>query len=108
MKINYPVATFVAAILSMAAVPTSGAEPRWNRVAPAGAGFSVEAPGEPQPGEPGQYVYSSGWSFLSVKLLPVDSATRQLIERRERKALLKCLESVRDSMVGAVSATAGD
>ena len=107
MKNSCFVAALIGAILSVTTVPTSGAESRWSRVAPPGAGFSVEAPGEPQPGEPGQYAYSSGWWFLSIKMLPVDPATRQLVERRERKTLLKCLESVRDGMVGAVTATPG-
>jgi hypothetical protein len=106
MKSRFLIVPLVGAMLSITAVPTAG-ESRWSRVAPPGAGFSIDAPGEAQPSEPGQYVYSSGWWFLSVKLLPVAPTTRQLLERRERKAVLRCLESVRDSMVTAVTATAG-
>ena len=106
MKNSLVKAVVIGSIIHVTAVTTSGAEGRWSRVAPQGAGFSIEAPGGPQPAaESGQYVYTSGLWFLQVKLVAVDPITRELVERRERKALVKCLESARDSMVGAAMAT---
>lgn len=90
----------IGSIVNLAAVTVSGADTRWNRVTPQGAGFSIEAPAAAKPSDdPGEYNYSSGFSFLAVKILPVDPSTRQLVERGERKRLLRCLESLRDSMI---------
>jgi hypothetical protein len=50
MKTSFVKAIFIGSIIHVTAVTTSGAEGRWSRVAPQGAGFSIEAPGEPQPG----------------------------------------------------------
>ena len=108
MKNNFVKAILIGSIIHVTPATTSGAGTRWNRVAPQGAGFSIEAPGEPEPAaEPGHYDYSSGLWLLSVKMQAVDAGTRQLVERRERKALVRCLESLRDSMVGGVTATRG-
>ena len=104
----YLEAILIGSIIFATAVSTSSAETRWNRVAPQGAGFSIEAPSEPQTdAESGQYVFESGFWFLAVKLLPVDPTTRELVERRERKALVKCLESLRDSIVEGATAKRG-
>jgi hypothetical protein len=55
MKNSLVKAIFIGSIIHATAVTTSSAEGRWSRVAPQGAGFSIEAPGEPQPGaETGQ------------------------------------------------------
>ena len=60
----------LASAIVVAAATTGRADARWSRLAPEGAGFSVEVPGEPQPsGEPGQYWYSSGLWFYCIKLL---------------------------------------
>jgi hypothetical protein len=96
-------AIVIGSIIVLTAVTISSAGGRWNRVAPQGAGFSIEAPGEAKPtSEPGQYEYASGLWFLGVKIQSVDPHTRQLVERRDRKALVKCLELVRDVIVDEV------
>ena len=106
MKNSFVKAILIGSIIHLTAVGASGAEDGWSRVAPQGAGFSIEAPGEPQAGhEPGQYTYSSGLWFLGVKILPVAPGTRVLVERRDRKALVRCLESMSDSMAAAAGAT---
>jgi hypothetical protein len=106
MKNSFVKAILIGSIIQVTAVGASGAEDGWSRVAPQGAGFSIEAPGEPQAGyEPGQYTYSSGLWFLGVKILPVAPGTRVLVERRDRKALVRCLESMSDSMAAAAGAT---
>ena len=80
-------AILIGSIIQVTAVGASGAEDGWSRVDPQRAGFSIEAPGEPQAGhEPGQYTYSSGLWFLGVKILPVAPRTRVLVERRDRRA----------------------
>jgi hypothetical protein len=97
-------AILIASMIHLTAVTTSGAGTRWSRLTPPAAGFSVEVPGEPEPStEPDQYVYSSGLWLLSVRSQANAPTTRQLVERGERKALVKCLESVRDSMVDAAT-----
>jgi hypothetical protein len=96
----------IGSIIQLIAATTSGAATRWNRLAPQGAGFSIEAPGDPQPSaEPGEYDYTSGLWFFSVKLLATEPAIRQLVERGERKELLKCLELIRDSIVTEAALT---
>ena len=44
----YLEAILIGSIIFATAVSTSSAETRWNRVAPQGAGFSIEAPSEPR------------------------------------------------------------
>jgi hypothetical protein len=89
----------IVSTIVVTAATTGRADTRWSRLAPEGAGFSVEVPGEPQPGEgPGQYSYSSGLSCYAVKLIAVDSATRTLVERRDKKALKTRLESTKDTI----------
>ena len=44
----------IASAIVATAVTDGAADTRWSRVSPEGAGFSAEAPGEPQPSEPGQ------------------------------------------------------
>jgi hypothetical protein len=106
MNTRFLKAVFVGSIFQFAAVTTIGAETSWNRVVPDGAGFSIEAPGAPQPtAGPGQYVYTSGLWHLSVTIQAIDAPIPQFFERRERKALVQCLELVGDSMAGAVGAT---
>ena len=90
MKNSFVKAILIGSIIHVTAVGASGAEDGWSRVAPQGAGFSIEVPGEPQAGhEPGQYTYSSGLWSLGVKILPVAPGTRVLVERRDRKALVR-------------------
>lgn len=115
MNINLRRTVLIGSTVYFAAVTASGAETRWNRVSPQGAGFSIEAPAEPQASDdPSQYTYSVGLSYLAVKILPVAPSTRLFVERRDRKALLRCLESLSDSMIGAMdgatrrSASSGD
>ena len=64
--------------LIVSLLPLSGAESRWNTLAPAGAGFTVEVPGESQPGDkPGHYVYIAGdWSYI----IQVDSNSETIRE----------------------------
>lgn len=108
MNNSYLEAILIGSIIFATAASTSADTTRWNRVAPQGAGFSIEAPSEPQPNaESGKYVFESGFWFLAVQLLPVDPTTRQLVERRERKTLVKCLESMRDTIVEGVPAKRG-
>jgi hypothetical protein len=96
----------IASMIVVTAVAIGAADTRWSRVAPEGAGFSAEAPGDPQPGDvPGQYSYSSGLWFFCVRLIPVDPGTRILVERRDKKALKTRLESTRNSVVATVNAT---
>ncbi|AMY09201.1 hypothetical protein LuPra_02414 [Luteitalea pratensis] len=104
MNSHFFKAILIGSIIHVVAVPVRG-ETAWSRVSPPGAGFSVEAPGTAQPdADSGQYTYSSGFWSLSVKLLAVHPGTRALVERRDRKALVRCLESMRDTMAGAVTA----
>ena len=104
----YLEAILIGSIILATAVSTSSAETRWNRVAPQGAGFSIEAPSEPQPdAESGKYVFESGFWFLAVQLLPVNPIIRELVEHGDRKALVKCLESMRDSIVDGTAAKRG-
>jgi hypothetical protein len=104
----YLEAILIGSIILATAVSTSSAETRWNRVAPQGAGFSIEAPSEPQPdAESGKYVFESGFWFLAVQLLPVNPIIQELVEHRDRRALVKCLESMRDSIVDGAAAKRG-
>jgi hypothetical protein len=90
----------IVSIAQLGAMTTTNASANWRRHAPEGAGFSVEAPGEPDlKGAPEEYGYSSGLWMLGVKIRPVDPAIRQLVERRDRKALDRCLESIRDTVL---------
>ena len=108
MKNSLVKAIVIGSIIHVTAVTTSGAEGRWSRVAPQRRRLLNRGAGRASAGgRSGQYVYTSGLWFLQVKLLAVDPMTRELVERRERKALVQCLESVRDSMVGAATATQG-
>lgn len=92
-------ALIIGSIINLATVTTTGAA-GWSRLTPKGTGFSVEVPGERQPDTaPAEYRYASGLWLMAVHVQPVDPATRQLVERRERKALLKCLESIRDKVI---------
>jgi hypothetical protein len=105
MKNRLSNTSLIASAIVATAVTGGAADTRWSRVSPEGAGFSAEAPGEPQPSEPGQYSYSSGLWFYCVKLIPVDPGTRILVERGDKKALKTRLESSRNSMVATVNAT---
>ena len=95
----------VVAMILAAAIPNR-ADTRWSRVAPDGAGFSIEAPGERMPAkEAGEYDYNVGLWFLSVKLMPVDPGVRHLLESRDRRAIRTRLESMRDGIAATVKAT---
>ena len=99
----------VAVMIHFAAATTSAEEVRWNRVVPPGAGFSIEAPGEAQPSaELGPYVYKAGWWLLSVSTQAVDPDTKQLVERRQRKELVRCLETLGDRFAAGVGARRRD
>jgi hypothetical protein len=87
------------------AATTGAADTRWSRIAPEGAGFSAEVPGEREPGdEAGQYSFSSGLWFYRVQLIPTDPGTRILVERGDKKALKTRLESTRNTMVATSNA----
>ncbi len=99
----------IASTVHLSVLAASDADVRWHRHAPEGAGFSVEVPSEPKSGvAPGEYEYSSGFWTLGVKIRPVDPGTRRMVERRDRKALERCLESIRDSTLSAVTAKPRD
>ena len=92
-------ALIIGSIINLATVTATGAA-GWSRLTPKGTGFSAEVPGERQPDTAAtEYRYASGLWLMAVDVQPVDPATRQLVERRERKALLKCLESIRDKVI---------
>src|SRR5688572_1333580 len=98
-------AVIIGPIITLATVTTTGAA-GWSRLTPKGTGFSVEVPGGRQPDTaPTEYRYASGLWLMAVHIQPVDPATRQLVERRERKTLLKCLESIRDRVIDGFTAT---
>ena len=99
---------FIWSICSLAAALPARAEQDWTRVAPRGAGFSVDTP---VPAEPtdirGFYLYPyKGWS-MSVSVFLHDEATRQRLFGNEdakkselktiKKELLAAWGSVRDS-----------
>ena len=96
----------MASAIVVSAAATGAADTRWRRVAPEGALFSVEAPGEQQADDqPGQYSYSSGLWFYCIKLLPTDPGSRILLERGDKKALRTRLASTRDTLLATVNAT---
>ena len=97
---------FLVVSMILVAATTSGADPRWSRLTPDGAGFSIEVPGEPLPTKaPGEYDYNAGLWFFSVKLMPVDPGVRHLLESRDRRAIRTRLESMRDGIAATVKAT---
>ena len=105
MKHRILTVVLIASIVNLAAATARGAGTPWSRLSPNGAGFSVEVPGEPQPaGRPNEYRYASGPWIMAVGIQAVDPRTKQLVERGDRKAIVKCLESVRDAFLDGVSA----
>jgi hypothetical protein len=93
----------IGSMMLPAAVATSDADTRWQRVAPEGAGFSVEVTGKPDPKSvPGDYQYQAGLWFLVVKVGPVEPVLRQLLERRDRKDARNCLERIRDTVLEGI------
>jgi hypothetical protein len=93
-------------IVVFATIGAGEATTRWATVAPPGEGFSVEAPGEAQPDvKPGRHVYSAGLWLLSVHVDPSNVLVRDLLQRREREGIARCLEGLRDAMVNSVHAT---
>jgi hypothetical protein len=101
---SLPGALIAGLIISLP--PLSGAESRWNTLAPAGAGFTVEVPGELQPADkPGHYVYVAGdWSYI----IQVDSNTetiRESVANRESVPIAVYLDSLRGSMLKGANAT---
>ena len=101
---SLPGALIAGLIVSL--LPLSGAESRWSTLAPAGAGFTVEVPGELQPGDkPGHYVYVAGdWSYI----IQVDSNTdtiRESVANHESVPIAVYLDSLRGSMLKGANAT---
>jgi hypothetical protein len=101
---SLPGALIAGVIISL--LPLSGAESRWNTLAPAGAGFTVEVPGELQPGDkPGHYVYVAGdWSYI----IQVDSNSetiRESVANHESVPIAVYLDSLRGSMLKGANAT---
>ena len=97
---------FLVVSLILAAATTSGADPRWSRLTPEGAGFSIDVPGEQLPSQAaGEYGYNAGLWFFSIRHTAVEPAVRHLVETGDRRALRTRLESMRDVMVASVKAT---
>src|SRR5262245_7286193 len=87
-------------------VPSTRAESRWSTLAPAGAGFTVDVPGEPQPSDkPGHYVYVAGdWTYI----IQVDSNSdtiRESVANHESLPITVYLDSLRGSMIKGANAT---
>ena len=90
----------------MAAATTSGADSKWSRVTPQGAGFSIEAPGEPQPNqEPGNYSYMHERWFLTVNVDSVEPVIGEMVANGNRKAVKTSLEAMKDVMLASMKAT---
>ena len=101
---SLPGALIASLILSL--FPSSVADSRWNTLAPAGDGFTVEVPGESQPGDkPGHYVYIAGdWSYI----IQVDSNSetiRESVANHESVPIAVYLDSLRGSMLKGANAT---
>ena len=86
--------------------PLSGADSRWNTLAPAGDGFTVEVPGELQPGDkPGHYVYVAGdWSYI-IQVDTNNETIRESVANHESVPLAVYLDSLRGSMLKGANAT---
>jgi hypothetical protein len=106
MSNRLPHVFLIASMIFVTAATTGGADARWNRVAPEGAGFSVEAPGEPQANlQPGDYTFFSGRWCLAVKVESVDPVIRQLVESGDRKAATTALDAMMSFMLASMKAT---
>ena len=100
----------IALIVPMliAAATTSSADTKWSRVAPEGAGFSIEAPGEPLPNqERGDYSYMHERWFLAVNVDSVEPVIGELVASGNRKAVKTSLEAMKDVMIASMKATGG-
>src|SRR5262245_53132487 len=106
MKNRFSNIFLMASAIVVAAGSIGAADPRWSRIAPEDAGFSVEVPGEREPSDgPGQYSYSSGFRFYRVNMLQPEPAVKILLERGDKKALKTRLEATRNTMVATANAT---
>ena len=87
--------------LSALAGPTPPPPPRWNRVAPPGAGFSIDSPGSQKPSAlPGLHAYDyGGWSLVVKVSAHDDSSYRAELARGDRAALERELQLQMDSML---------
>lgn len=87
-----------------AAATASGAETRWQTLAPGGQGFSIEIPGERQTNmSPDLYVYLAGLHSFTIFVQPVDAELWKLVG--DRIAAVWCLEQVRDKMAADTNST---
>ena len=89
----------VCSILALTA-PMLSADEGWTRQTPAGRAFSVEVPGERIPAErPALYEYRSDQWIFMVDVQPSDNASRQVLERGDRRAIKQMLEAERDTFI---------
>jgi hypothetical protein len=92
-------------VLLMAATP-SPAQTHWRTLAPAGEGFSIEVPGEPQQtGEPGHYVYGDADQAFIIKIDPVSPTIKELVEARAREPLTWFLDKIASGLTNHGKAT---
>ncbi len=85
-------------------VASSGAETRWQTLAPSGKGFSIEVPGEQQRDDtPGSYTFSTGLLSFCIVAQPVGPAARGFASNRVVGATY--LEAVRDSVLSGIDGT---
>ena len=79
---------------------------RWTKIEPKDIGFAAELPGTLTPNPPpGEYTSSAGaWYFL-VQVSPLDVFARELVTKKDNKAIANLLEAMRDGSIRNIKGT---